>query len=407
MKLISRINKFSLTLVLLVFGLTGNSLLSKNKKSNSKVTPAVAKPVNSQVQAEPDNNLPDHNLTVSSAKNSTDSTVATTGITNTNNNSADTVLLTMAGKPVLTVKEFDDLLSEVASSDPQVGFILQYDPIRVKESLFENKVRLVIMSEWAQTTGVRNTEKYKADEQKMLEQVHMMLDGQAFIQDHKVEISDADIQEYYDKNKNTDRRLLLAPAGIEAKAVLFEKDQQAQADKFADKLKNNSKNTKDTIENLAKSSDLDVSNLGIINDESANVIPEIKDAILAIQKFPHVAVVKCEEGYWVILASGKVAAKYRPLDQVKDSLRELLLPEKIKQMFDAEMPKLAQKFKIVENKQYFEELKKKQAAKQEQQEELIDLADANDLGDLDETDTLDVSSDNSDLLEDIELDMHQ
>lgn len=411
---IYKLNKFNLIALLLVLSSpVGELLAKKNKQNNSKVnTASTTKAAKSQVQVIPAEKLAaDTNAnTITASSDNSDHASSPAGTNNSVSSGDDTVLLSMAGKPVLTVKEFDEFLAEVASNDPQIGFVLQYDPIRVKEGLFENKVQLMIMGEWAKTSGIRNTEKYQAEEQKKLEQIRLMLDVQTFIQDHKVEVTEADLKEYYEKNKNTDRRLLLSPAGIEAKAVRFEKEQQTKANEFAHKLKTNSK---ETLENLAKASDLDVSNLGIINDDSTNVMPEIKSAILAVQKFPHVAVVKCEDDYWVINVTGKAAAKYRPLEQVQDGLRELLLPEKTKQMIDIELPKLAQKFKIVENKQYFEELKKQQAAKVGQAE-MIDLtedldgldslgsnaANANEFDDLSELD------DNG-LLEDIELEVQQ
>jgi hypothetical protein len=411
---VSKLNKFSLVALILVLVAPAGGLLAKknkqqNIKNNNAQQASTTKAAKSQVQAAPENNL----ATSTNADTKSANTVtASSGQLDTKTSSAssdtngDTVLLSMAGKPVLTVTEFDEFLAEVASNDPQIGFVLQYDPIRVKEGLFENKVQLMIMGEWAKTSGIRNTEKYQAEEQKKLEQIRLMLDVQTFIQDHKVEVTAADIKAYYEKNKDTDRRLLLSPAGIEAKAVRFEKEQKTKADEFAHKLKNN---PKETLENLAKTGDLDVSNLGIINDDSTNVMPEIKDAILAVQKFPHVAVVQCEDDYWVINATGKVAAKYRPLEQVQDGLRELLLPEKTKQMIDTELPKLAQKFKIVENKQYFVELKQKQAVKAEQAE-IIDLSeDLDNLDNLDNNNSVDSANefDNASLLEDIELEVQQ
>lgn len=420
------INKFSLIALILVLAAPGGELLAKknkqqNIKNNSAQQVSTAKAAKSQVQAAGDNlatstntgtassGQPDHAKTNSQAgtNGTIGSSLNANGAASADTN-GDTVLVSMNGKPVLTLKEFDEFLAEVASNDPQIGFVLQYDPVRVREGLFENKVQLMIMGEWAKTSGIRDTAKYQAEEQKKLEQIRMMLDVQTFIQDHKVEVTEADIKEYYEKHKSTDRRLLLSPAGIEAKAVRFEKDQKTKADEFAHKLKTN---PKETLESLAKASDLDVSNLGIISDDSTNVMPEIKDAILAVQKFPHVAVVKCEDDYWVINATGKVAAKYRPLEQVQDGLRELLLPEKTKQMIDIELPKLAQKFKIVENKQYFADLKQKQAVRAEQEQaEIVDLSD-----DLDSEDNLDNSNsadsanefDSANLLEDIELEVQQ
>lgn len=420
------INKFSLIALILVLAAPGGELLAKknkqqNIKNNSAQQVSTAKAAKSQVQAVGDNlatstntgtassGQPDHAKTNSQA--GTNGTVGNSLNANgaaSSDTNGDTVLVSMNGKPALTLKEFDVFLAEVASSDPQINFVLQYDPVRVREGLFENKVQLMIMGEWAKTSGIRDTAKYQAEEQKKLEQIRTMLDVQTFIQDHKVEVTEADIKEYYEKHKSTDRRLLLSPAGIEAKAVRFEKDQKPKADEFAHKLKTNAK---ETLESLAKASDLDVSNLGIISDDSTNVMPEIKDAILAVQKFPHVAVVKCEDDYWVINATGKVAAKYRPLEQVQDGLRELLLPEKTKQMIDIELPKLAQKFKIVENKQYFADLKQKQAVRAEQEQaEIVDLSD-----DLDSEDNLDNSNsadsanefDSANLLEDIELEVQQ
>ena len=270
----------------------------------------------------------------------------------------DTVLLAMDHKPVLTVKDFTSFVNEIAQSDQQIFWMLQVDPARVQANLYEAKVRALLIGEWAQKDGIRNTPEYKAEEQELLERIRMMLDNQAFIRAHQVEVTEADLQKYYDEHKATDPSLLLAPAGVEAKAVRFSKA-AAKAEEFAARLR---KDAKFDIEQLAKQSELEAHPLGVINEKSYSVMPEIQTAVLAVQQFPAVLVVPCEEDHWVVLATGKVAAKYQPLEQVKGLLKEALYPEKVKAMLDAEMPKLMQRFKAVENKQYFADLQAAAAA---------------------------------------------
>lgn len=266
--------------------------------------------------------------------------------------SDDTVLLTMDHKPVLTVKDFTNFVNEIAQADQYIAIMLQADPARVQANLYEAKVRGLLIGEWAQKDGIRNSAKYKAEEQELLERVRMMLDNQAFIREHAVEVTDADLRKYYDEHKATDPALLLTPAGIEAKAVRFGKE-QVKAEEFAAQLK---KAKKSDFEVLAKQANLEVLPLGVINDKTYGVMPEIQTAVLAAQHFPAVSVVKCEDDYWVVLATGKVAAKYQPFEQVKAMIKEQLYPEKVKAMFDAEIPKLMQRFKVVEHKQYFVDL---------------------------------------------------
>ncbi|HLB40483.1 MAG TPA: hypothetical protein VJJ83_01710, partial [Candidatus Babeliales bacterium] len=115
----------------------------------------------------------------------------------------DTVLLAMDHKPVLTVKDFTSFVNEIAQSDQQIFWMLQVDPARVQANLYEAKVRALLIGEWAQKDGIRNTPEYKAEEQELLERIRMMLDNQAFIRAHQVEVTEADLQKYYDEHKAT------------------------------------------------------------------------------------------------------------------------------------------------------------------------------------------------------------
>lgn len=260
------------------------------------------------------------------------------------------VLITINGKSALTAKEFEEFLSQASEGNDQFKLMLQLMP-DFKEQLFNMKKRGLIFSEWAKKEGVRNSEEYRKKEKSIINSIRESLDAEEFIKRHKVDVTDADAQKFYDENKTQDPRILISAEGINASGVSFAN--QKDANDFAEKLKANK-----NIEQLAKDKKLKVEKFGNVTEE-ANVDAKVKEKVLAINSFPSVIVVKGENGkHWVVIAKGKEQAQFRPFEQVKETIKRLIAPKKLEEMIELEMPKYERDFKVVENKKYFEDAKK-------------------------------------------------
>ena len=289
------------------------------------------------------------------------------------------VLLTINGQPKITVNSLDADVNELAEFDQQTKMLLMFDPEGAKERIFREQKRLAVIEEWGIKNGIANLPDYQAKLARILNHVYKQLFFEQFLEQHKVNVTDADVQLYYDQNKDQDYRILIAPAGIKSQSVEFAT--KAAADAFVVKLKQAGVTE---LEKVAKEQDpkLLVRNLGNIN-ENSYADKEIKEAVLKQQKFPAVLVVQNKEKnkFVVVVAYGQEAAKYHDFDAIKDQLKQMLLPRKIGEMLEIKIPEYALQLNVVENNSYFDDLKKAKAIarngaddqKSNDVDELIDL----------------------------------
>ncbi len=278
------------------------------------------------------------------------------------------VLVEVSGKPALTERDFEDLLAQAAEADQQIKFMLEFMPEVTREQLFKAKKRGVIISEWAKSEGVRETEKYKKKFDQIVKSLYEALDNEHFLERHKAEVTDADVKKFYDEQKSKDPRLTISPAGVKSVAVSFESKDTAQ--KFLDKVAQKPKE----FEKIAQAEKLQVRNFGVVNQESTVDAP-VKAKILAM-KAPSVELVQDGKKFWVVAALSKEQAAYHAFEDVKEGIRRLLMPQKIEVMYEAELPKIEQKLGIKQDENYLKELQQKREQREQEMQQKQQAAEA-------------------------------
>lgn len=274
---------------------------------------------------------------------------ATTGAAN----EQDEVLVSISGKPALTLKEFKAFVNEAISADPQMQMMAQLMP-DFEEQVFDRaKVRELVISEWAKRTNAAAKEEYKKQREQAEKALAMMLNQQAFLRDHVTQVSDADAQKYYDENKDKDQSLMQSPEGISAKGKSFKTLADAQA--FLTKVET-------MAGDIAKAGAED---LGVVHKNSF-LDKTVKAKVLQAQKFPAILpIIKAgDKEFWVVKVFGRETAKYRPFDQAKEGIKELLKNRQTEQTVEKKLAEYQKEYNIVVNKGYFERKKKEAAEKQ-------------------------------------------
>ncbi len=146
---------------------------------------------------------------------------------------------------------------------------------------------------------------------------------------HKVEeqakISDADLQKYYDQNKEKFK----TSDQVKASHILLKSEKEAQ-DVLA-QLKAGGK-----FEDLARKYSVDPAgakggDLGWFGKGS--MIPEFEKVAFSLKEGETSGIVKTKFGYHIIRVTGKRAAGVLPLAEVKDQIKASLLPEKQQEIF--------------------------------------------------------------------------
>ncbi len=263
------------------------------------------------------------------------------------------VLVTIGGKPAITVKEFDEYYEQMLEQQPQLKSFAQFMP-DLKQNVFNSMVGQKLIEHWAEEKKIDQMKDYQTDYDSALENIKRALAFKYFQLEHPVNVSDAEVKKFYDEHKDT--MYAQAAAGVSAIGVSF--DNEAKARAFLVKAQA----PKADITKLAQAENLAARNFGRVNATSHHVDKALLDKILAINRFPSVQLVKVNNTWWVIEAKNKEEAKYFPFDQAKEDARQKLQNKQMGEMFEKEIAKLKAEYGVVENKSFFE---KKEEAKTE------------------------------------------
>ncbi len=274
------------------------------------------------------------------------------------------VLLTIDGQPALTVSEYEKQLDMARAANPQVDMILQMMPNAEREFVFRGISTSKLMKAWADKEGITKNTDFKEQQKHLHEAMDLQLYMKAFDEKNPIKITDSDVEQFYHEKKDSIPGLAIAQAGVDTSFVRF--DSKAKAQAFFDKVKEVKK--AEEFKKIAENNK-DQAGHSVINDKSP-FSDALKKTVLDIKKFPSVQIVKVSDnGYWVVLATGKSEAKYHDLKspQVQQGLRKMIEDERKAQLIEREIEKLKKDLNVVENSSYFEQKEaKKRAAMQEQ-----------------------------------------
>lgn len=260
------------------------------------------------------------------------------------------VLLTIDGKPVLTVQEYEQQLEMARKANPQIDMLLQMMPNAEKDFVFRGMSTVQLVKAWAHKQGIDQSKEFQ-DQRK---QLHDAMDSQLYMKHfddaHPVDVSDSDLQKFYEEKKDIIPALTLTPGGVDISFIRF--DGKSKAEEFLQKAKDIKK--ADAFKALAEAQKLTLG-VAVINEKS-QFGDAIKGAVLELKKFPSVQVIKAgENAYWVVFAAGKSEAKYRDLKtpEIQQGLKKMLMDERKEKQLEQLIEKLKQDHNVVENHQYF------------------------------------------------------
>ncbi|MBI2775220.1 peptidyl-prolyl cis-trans isomerase [Candidatus Dependentiae bacterium] len=261
------------------------------------------------------------------------------------------VLLSIDGKPRITVDRFENYVSTVLEAQPQLKQLIALMPDAEME-LFKSMANEEMLQAWLAKSGMDQKEAYKKDLQMIVDFGKRQLAVKYFQEAHPVTVSEAEVRKYYDENKKTIPELMMNRGGVAAQIATFDKQADAQA--FFAKVKEG----KADFEQAAREAKGTVKSFQEINEMSFDVDPAVREKINSMKKFPAIEMATGKDKAWVIKATAKKDAQYVPFDQIKPRIEAFLQQQKMGELFTKELESLRNEFKIVENKDYFERKKK-------------------------------------------------
>ena len=260
---------------------------------------------------------------------------------------AGEVLYTLNGKPVITVGSLHKDIQMIIEKRPEYEQYMKINENHFKKLVFEEKVHLALAEDWAKRNKLESSKKFKDD----LDQTKKHMFFAAFQEDtaKNIAISDEDATAFYDKSEY--KAHFKSPAGTKAVVVEFNDDKQA-----LDFLKR-AKAPEADFEAIAKAMQKEVSDLGLVSEQSFQVNKILKAKLLSLSA-PEIGLIKADDKtFYVYKASEKKAAAdtaFADLDaDKKEGIKNMMKQEHFKAALEAAFEKLATESKAVRNDAYF------------------------------------------------------
>lgn len=285
------------------------------------------------------------------------------------------VLLTIDGKPALTVAEYEEQLDRARQENPQIDDLLNMMPNAEKDFVFKGVATGKLMQAWGKKEGIDQQEEFQKKRKQVHEAVDLQLYMKHFDEAHPVHVSDSDLKKFYEEKKDVIPGLMTAPSGVNIGYVRF--DSKDKAEEFLEKV-DKAKSLK-AFKDEAEKEELTVAEDTV--SAKSHLGEPIKNTVLNIKKFPAAQIVKVgDNAYWVLYATGKSEAKYLELKdpRVQQGLKKMLTDERKEKQLEHLIDELKKELNVVENHTYFEKKEGEKRATVEQQRKLMEHASTSD-----------------------------
>jgi peptidyl-prolyl cis-trans isomerase C len=251
---------------------------------------------------------------------------------------------------VVTVAEFQ------ARLDEQSPFLRQrYQGLDRKKEFLDSLVKFEILASAAEKEGYQNDPDVQLTMKKAMVQ---KLVQKRFGDGDAKDISDADVQKFYDEHKDD----FVKPARVRTSALLVaatEKDRaqkSAQAKKLLAQVKAGAKKDPQAFQALARASSDDAASKGNGGDlgfrsqeEYAKQFGEPFAAAAFATNDGEEVLVETQQGFWIVRVAGRQEGVTRTVDQVKPQIQSRLQREKRTKEFDDYVKKLREEAKVTVN----------------------------------------------------------
>ncbi len=259
----------------------------------------------------------------------------------------DVILATMAGKPILTIKEYDEQLEHFLVSQPQLRQMVPYIP-NFRAEVARSLVSQIVIGKFLADDGVTTQKpEYKRDLSLELEQAQRRIEAKHFRKMLTKPVGAEELKKYYDENKERLPNVLISRGGVPAVGVSFDKEADAKA--FLAKAGKSADDLKKAAE--AASLTPKMRNFGFVNPQSFGIDAALRDKILASKKAGVELIKVNDKAFWVVNIGAKEEAKYRAFDEVKTMIEETLGEAKLEEALKAKIDELKAKYDVKINEE--------------------------------------------------------
>jgi len=268
------------------------------------------------------------------------------------------------GIPLVTTDSLRVEKDKLLKTNPQLKAMIAFmDEKQLDRNLSEGLMNQAIVDRYVQEHGMDKNSDYQAELKEGYKAVERMINTKYFSQAFPVQVADAEIKEFYEKNREIVPNLLISRGGIETMGVLFDNE------KMANEFMASVKEEKDLQKAAQKAGLTDkVKDFKLVHSQSIGIEAPLREKIVSIKRAPSTELFEIDDKtFWVVRASKKEESKYRPLEQVKGDIKQFLEKEKRTGKFDQEMSRLKGEYKVIINDDYFKSEKEPAEVTAEQQ----------------------------------------
>lgn len=263
---------------------------------------------------------------------------------------AGDVIVSLDGKPLITTESLKKDKADLMASNPQLKMMLPHmDEKQFDKTLIDALTSQAVVERYIRDNKLDQKQEYKDELALTIKSITHMFNNKIFSSQLKSNVSDAEINAFYEQNKDKIPTLVVSQGGVKATGVEF--DSESAAKEFLAKVQAAAHN----LAKAAQGSKLaeKVRDFKSVHDQSVGLDSDLRSKIVATSKFPSSAIHKIGDKYWVVSTTSKEATTYQPLEKIKNELRDYLEKGKLTELVDKELAELRKKYNVVTNEKFF------------------------------------------------------
>lgn len=242
-------------------------------------------------------------------------------------------ILASFGEQTITLGEFNQIWEEVPED-----YKLQLDKSLVLDQMISEK----FLIQEAKYMGLEEDNDVLEQIKKITEQILVQVLIEREILD-KIKVNDEEVLEYYEQNKDS----FTEKEQVYLYNILLETEEEAQD--VLEQLKAGGDFSEIAIEKSAGPSATQGGDLGYLT--RGTIIPEIEEVVFALELEELSEVIKTDFGFHILKITEKKPETVKALEEVKEDIIDILLPDKQKVAFENLIDELKSKSEIEINEE--------------------------------------------------------
>jgi peptidyl-prolyl cis-trans isomerase C len=252
-------------------------------------------------------------------------------------------MVAQVGDKVITGKQIDKFLENLP---PQVSS--RYGAARIRREIADGFVSMEMLAWEARKRGIDKREDVKLKMELIVDQ-SLARELEEDIR-KGIKVSDADTKKYYDEHQDK----YGARTRVFARQIMLTTEPEAKS--VADKIKKGG-NFEDLAKQLSKDQETAAKggDIGLVTPGKLD--PALEKAVFSLKEGETSPVVKTAKGFYIIKAERVASSKEKPYDEMKKSIENLIMREKVNKAVSDLKEEVKKKAKVEINEKYFAQFK--------------------------------------------------